>query len=177
MKLTTPAAAALAVVLSPAMVRAQPTECEGVNLRVKAVSKNGSQNTTVEFGNTGGQLDSTPVLETQIQVFLRTWVVHFSAQAEPFDNHIIFQASIDNNPMLGHALFPYVANGPLVPVVWDPKEHATLGLSRMVSYTFTAPVGPGTHTVRIRFAGCCSAAPPPGVVLAMVRNAVMSVHF
>jgi hypothetical protein len=120
-------------------------------------------------------LDPAPVLQTQIQVVVGTCVVvHFSAMADPLDSHVVFQASLNNVPMSGHAQFPYLATAPTVPVVWDPREHSTAGLSRMVSYTFTAPVSPGLHTVRIRFAGCCSAA---GVSQAMVRNAVMSIHY
>jgi hypothetical protein len=166
---------ASAALLLPALVLAQPTECESLNLRVKTVSKNGPQITYVEFGSTGGMLDPAPVLQTQIQVFLRTCVVvHFSAMADPIDNHVVFQASLNNVPMSGHAQFPYLVGAPTVPVVWDPREHPTAGLSRMVSYTFTAPVSPGLHTIRIRFAGCCSAS---GVSQAIVRNAVMSIHY
>jgi hypothetical protein len=60
----------------------------------------------------------------------------------------------------------------MTPVVFDPEE-TNLNVSRMVAYTFFLHVGRGTHTVRIRFAGCCSPNPGSG----LVRAAVMSVKY
>ncbi|MBI4908190.1 MAG: hypothetical protein HY820_31480 [Acidobacteria bacterium] len=166
----------IVMLILPALGLAQPTECEGVNVRVKAVARNSPQWSTVDFANIPfGQLDPTPLLQTEFRSTGSTCVVvHFSAQADPQDNHILFQASIDNVPMSGHAQFPYLTPAPATPVVWDPEE-SNFNLSRMLSYTFVAVVGPGQHTVRIRFAGCCSSV--PGGNSALVRNAVMSVHF
>jgi len=170
-------AAAAAMLLIPALGRAQAqtTECESVTLRQKAISKTGPvQLATVDFA-AGGQLDPTPLLETQIQVFTKTCVfVTFSAQADPQDNFIVFQASVNNVPMSGHAQFPYLTPAPATPVVFDPEE-TNLNVSRMVSYTFFAQVGPGTHTVRIRFAGCCSLV--PGGNSAFIRAAAMSIRY
>ena len=172
-------AATAALLLIPALSQAQAqvrtTECDGVTLRQKAVTKTGPvQFATVDFA-AGGQLDPTPVLETQIQLLTKNCVfVTFSAQADPQDNAIVFQASVDNVPMSGHAQFPYLTPAPATPVVWDPEE-TNLNLSRMVTYTFFAQVGPGTHTVRIRFAGCCSLIPSGNS--AYIRNAVMSIRY
>jgi hypothetical protein len=88
-------------------------------------------------------------------------VVNFSAQTDPLDNHIVYQVSVDDVPMSGHAQFPYLDPAPPTLVVWDPREAPVLQLSRMVSYTFAARVAPGVHVVRVRFAGCCSAVPNP----------------
>jgi hypothetical protein len=168
--------ATLFMTVFPALGLAQTAECESVNVRVKTVAKNGIQWSTVDFANVPyGQLDPTPLLQTQIQVAVRTCVVvHFSTQADPQDNAIVFQASIDNVPMSGHAQFPYLTPAPATPVVWDPEE-TNFNLSRMLSYTFTVAVTPGTHTIRIRFAGCCSEVPSGNS--ALVRNAVMTVHY
>lgn len=169
------AAAALLMIPALGLAQTQPqTECDSITLRQKAVTKAGVQAATVDFA-AGGQLDPAPVLETQIQVFAKTCIfVTFSAQADPQDNAIVFQASVNNVPMFGHAQFPYLTPAPATPVVWDPEE-SNLNLSRMVSYTFFAQVGPGVHTIRIRFAGCCSLV--PGGNSAFIRNAVMHVRF
>ena len=167
----------MAALLFPAWLSAQPAECESVNLRVRTVVKNGVQQASVNF-SPAGQLDPTPILQTQIQTFVKTCVVvSFSAQADPLDNFIVFQASIDNVPMSGQAQFPYLTPAPATPVVFDPEE-TNLNASRMLSYTFVATLGPGVHTVRIKFAGCCSAVVPvPVLNSAIVRNAVMTVSF
>jgi len=74
--------------------------------------------------------------------------------------------------MEGHTQFPYLTPAPATPVVFDPEE-TNLNASRMVSYTFFSRVERGSHTVRIRFAGCCSPNPGSG----LVRAAVMSVNY
>jgi hypothetical protein len=170
----TAAAAALLLVPSLGLAQVQVRECESVALREKAVTKVGpAQLATVDFAGSGGQLDPIPVLQTTIRSFTKTCVfVTFSGQVDPQDNHIVFQASIDNVPMQGHAQFPYLTPAPTTPVVWDPEE-TNLNVSRMVSYTFFAEVGPGDHTVRIRFAGCCSIIGNS----AIIRSAVMSVRY
>ena len=161
-------------VLLPVLGLAQTTECKSVNLRVKTVARPGIQTATVDFSASAGQLDPIPLLQTQINVFAHTCVVvHFSTQADPQDNAIVFQASIDNVPMSGHAQFPYLTPAPATLVVWDPEE-TNLNVSRMRSYTFVATVGPGQHTVRIKFAGCCSGMPVGNS--GVVRSAVMAVH-
>jgi len=154
-------------------VAAEQIECANrAGGQFKAVALEGTRTTTAEFAASGGQLDPTPLLETQI-TGAECVVVHFSAQADPQDNFIVFQASIDDVPMEGHAQFPYLTPAPTTPVVFDPEE-TNLNVSRMVSYNFFAKVGRGTHTLRIRFAGCCSGSTGNGAV---VRAATMSVHY
>jgi hypothetical protein len=80
---------------------------------------------------------------------------------------MIYQVSIDDVPMAGHAQFPYLSPAPPTPVVWDPEE-TNLNVSRMVAYNFVARVAPGVHVVRVRFAGCCGASPGSSVVRAAV---------
>ena len=173
---TAKAAAAAAMLFLPALglAQVQIKECEAFAVREKAVTKIGPpQLATVDFSGSGGHLDPTPFLQTTIKSLTKTCVfVTFSAQVDPLDNHIVFQASVDDIPMQGHAQFPYITPAPLTPVVWDPEE-TNLNVSRMVSYTFFTEVGPGEHTVRLRFAGCCS----PIGNSAIIRAAVMSVRY
>ena len=152
---------------------AQQIEC-GSNAasQFKAVALSAPRTATVDFSGSGGQLDPLPLLETEIVAGPGCVVVHFSAEANPLDNFIVFQASIDDVPMQGQTQFPYLSPAPGTPVVFDPEE-TNLNAARMVSYTFFAKVSKGAHTVRIRFAGCCSPNPGSGLVLA----AVMSVHY
>ena len=138
----------------------------------KAVSLAGPRTATVDFSGSGGQLDPVPLLETEFKSGPTCVLVHFSAQADPQDNFAVFQASIDDVPMEGHTQFPYLTPAPATPVVFDPEE-TNLNASRMVSYTFLSRVDRGAHTVRIRFAGCCSPNPGSG----LVRAAVMSVNY
>jgi len=170
-------AVALALLPSVALpaAGAQQTECTNSSgSQFKAVSLSAPRTAAMEFAASGGQLDPAPLLETEIKTGPACVVVHFSAQADPLDNAIVFQASIDDTPMEGHVQFPYLSPAPATPVVFDPEE-TNLNLSRMVAYTFFLRVGPGVHTMRIRFAGCCSA--NPDARSGLVRAAVMSVHY
>ena len=59
--------------------------------------------------------------------------------------------------------------------MWDPEE-TDKNLTRMVAYSFFANLPAGNHTVEVRFAGCCGLT--GGVtVIALVRNAVMTLHY
>jgi hypothetical protein len=149
------------------MAQAANTECQGLQVNMKAVALPGQRvlNPIVDFGGSGGQLHPVPVLQTDFNVFplparSTCVVVTFSTQADPQDNHIVFQASIDNVPMLGHGTFL----GLPTPVVVDPEE-TNLNNTRMLSYTFFAHVGPGVHTLRIRAASCCTSNPTGGLVI------------
>ena len=154
----------------PTRAAAQQVECENHSAtQFKAVALTAGRTATVDFSASGGQLDPVPLLETEIRTGAACVLVHFSAQAAPLDNTVVFQASIDDIPMEGHAPSPPFAT----PVVFDPEE-TELNNFRMVAYTFFLKVRPGVHTVRIRFAGCCSANPSGS---ALVRAAVMSVHY
>jgi hypothetical protein len=84
---------------------------------------------------------------------------------------MMFQVSIDDVPMQGHALFPYLAPAPTTLVVWDPEE-VDLNLSRMVAYNFFARVSNGVHTVRVRFASCCGVGSND-----LVRAAVLTLQY
>ncbi|MBS1787624.1 MAG: hypothetical protein JST85_07880 [Acidobacteria bacterium] len=157
----------------PICAKAQQVECANSSAtQFKAVATTATRISTVDFSGSGGQLDPVPLLETEIKTGATCVLVHFSAQANPLDNFVVFQASIDDMPMEGHIQFPYLSPAPTTPVVFDPEE-TNLNASRMVAYTFFLKVRPGVHTVRIRFAGCCSINPGSGVV----RAAVMSVHY
>jgi hypothetical protein len=172
----------IAIVLSVAVIGAplsttsaqtQQLECaNGAGGQFKAVALAAPRIATVDFSGSGGQLDPVALLETEIKTGPTCVLVHFSAQADPQDNFAVFQASIDDIPMEGHAQFPYLTPAPTTPVVFDPEE-TNLNVSRMVSYTFFARVDRGSHMVRVRFAGCCSPNPGSG----LVRAAVMSVNY
>lgn len=167
----------------PALTVAQTTECQGQTVNMKAVALAAPRiGPAVNFTGSGGQLDPTPLLETSINVvsFDRRPVcvaVIFSAQADPGDNYAVYQASIDNVPMSGHGtLSEYGFN---TPIVFDAVNQGTLipsngvlnpANSRFVSYTFFAAVLPGTHTIRLRLASCCSPVTPGG---AHVRAATL----
>ena len=166
---------AVAVTGAPLFTTSAQTQgqgCSNPGGPFKTVSLSGPRTSTVDFSGSGGQLDPVPLLETEFKSGPTCVLVNFSAQADPQDNHIVFQASIDDIPMEGQTQFPYLTPAPATPVVWDPEE-TNLNVSRMVSYTFFARVPLGVHTVRIRFAGCCSPTPGSG----LVRAAVMSVHY
>jgi hypothetical protein len=141
---------------------------------VKAVTAD-ARTATTDFSGSGGQFDPTPLLETQIDTKDGCLIAHFSAQADPLDNHIVFQVSVDDVPMAGHAQFPYVDPPLTTPVVWDPKEAHPIHFSRMVSYNFVAPVTRGLHTVRVRFAGCCSLNTPSNTNA--VQAAVLTLQY
>jgi hypothetical protein len=167
----------LTLLLLPSVGRAQVVgvECQGVATNIKGVTT-GVHFATVDFSGTqpSGQLDPIPLLETQIEVRTSGCVIaHFSAQADPQDNHIVFQVSIDDVPMAGHAQFPYLLPAPVTPVVWDPEE-TNQNLSRMVAYDFVAQVTRGAHTVRVRWAPCCSASPSTA---GFVRAAVLTLQY
>jgi hypothetical protein len=155
------------VLLLPAARPAFATECTSLAFIAKGVSMDAPRQSTVDFSPSGGQLDPVPLIETTILVRGSCVMAHFSAQADPLDNHIMFQVSIDDVPMLGHTQFPYLVPAPPTLVVWDPEE-TNFNLSRMLAYNFVARVTPGVHVVRVRFAGCCSANPGSAVVRAAV---------
>jgi hypothetical protein len=94
-------------VVSHAQVGPAAPACQAIQFNVNAVALPAPKvlNPVVDFSGSGGQLDPTPLLQTTINVLPgrpTCVVVHFSTQADPQDNAIVFQASIDNVPMLGH---------------------------------------------------------------------------
>ena len=157
--------------------------CASVAQIVRAQSS-GVRTTTVNFntdalGNPDptGYFDPTPLIATSIATTATSTclIAHFSALAEPQDNHVMFQVLVDGQPMQGHAIFPYSIPTVQAPVVWDPEETDT-NQTRMVAANFFAAVGPGTHKIDVRFAGCCGLT--NGVnVIALVRNAVLTLQY
>jgi hypothetical protein len=179
--------AALSAFPAATMAQTASPGCQGITVNMKAAAlaspRSGS---LVNFTGSGGQLDPVPLLETNINVIGLPGrpvcvTVTFSAQVDPRDNYGVYQASIDNVPMSGHGtLFPeYALTTPIVfdavnPGSYLPTPTATNNLNfRMVSYTFFASVMPGVRTIRIRVAGCCSAAPVGFSPWDFVRAATM----
>lgn len=171
------AAAATIPSIASAQITTQPLRCESMSVQTQAVAlAEPRSGFLVNFTGSGGQLDAVPLLESSFTVApssQRTVCVAltFSAQIDPGDNYGVYQASIDNIPMVGHGslaaeypglttpiVFDAVNQGTYLPV--DPYRYPNGANSRFVSYTFFAMVTPGTHTMRIKLAACCS--PMPG---------------
>ena len=154
-------------------------ECDSKSKHVKAVTSPDYHFTTAVFNFPSdgiGHFDPVPLLSTTIQVGKpgpSCLIAHFSAMGAPLDNHVVFQVRVDGVPMQGH-LTGFV--GIATPAVLDPEE-TDMNLPRMVSYNFFAEVQPGAHTVDVLFAGCCSAAPPPGVTMAQVGSPVLTLEY
>lgn len=132
-------------------------ECAGKTTQVKAVSTQGVNRSAFNFTSElhPGALDPTPLLTTTVKTTgkLSCLVAHFSAYAQPADNHLIFQVLVDGQPMEGHA--PSFA-GFAVPVVTEPNTtDEVFDVPRMAAYNFFKEVGPGEHTVEVRLAACC----------------------
>jgi hypothetical protein len=178
------AAAAAVPVIAAGQVSAQ-TGCESVAVQMKTVGlatpRSGS---LVNFTGSGGNLDPVPLLEASFTVSPSSRsacvALTFSAQSDFGDNYGVYQASIDDVPMTGHAslapeygfttpiVFDAVNQGTYLPV--SPYIYPNYSNSRFVSYTFFATVTPGTHTMRIKVAGCCSST-PGGIASVFVRSA------
>ena len=171
----------------PMLMSAESVECQSITANTKAVALASPRGgPLVNFTGSGGLLDPVPLLETQITVpgppgRVNCVTLTFSAQADPGDNYGVYQASIDSVPMSGHGTLSEY--GISTPVVFDAVNQATFlptdpnrffnpATSRMVSYTFFAPVTPGVHTIVVRVAGCCSQS-PGGVSPVFVRAATM----
>ena len=160
----------------PVAVSAVPVECGSMAGRVRIAALQDYQPTYSTFNyppDGQGHFDSLMTTAISVGGQGRSCLVaHFSTMAYPLDNAIVFQVRVDGKPMKGH--LSSVANVP-TPAVFDPEE-TDLNLPRMVSYTFFDQVSPGPHQVEVRFAGCCSAAPPGGVA-AWAGSPVLSLHY
>jgi hypothetical protein len=177
------AAVTLVIVIPLSSMRGRAShsqiECESKAQRVKAVTSPDYHFTTAVFNFPSdgiGHFDPVPLLSTTIEVGRpgpSCLIAHFSAMGDPLDNHVVFQVRVDGVPMQGH-LSGFV--GIATPVVSDPEE-TDMNLPRMVAYNFFAEVQPGVHTVDVVFAGCCSAAPPPGVTVAQVGSPVLTLEY
>jgi hypothetical protein len=139
------------------------TECQSVADRVKTVALQDYQPTFSTFNfPADGQGHFDRLMSATVHVSgprLSCLVVHFSAMGYPLDNAVVFQVRVDGVPMEGHL---GSLAGVSTPAVMDPEE-TDLNLPRMVSHSFFKKVPPGSHTVEVLFAGCCSGAPPVGV--------------
>jgi hypothetical protein len=175
--LTIAAAAAAIPTMTFAQIVPQSVTCDSISAQMHAVALAAPRSgALVNFSGSGGQLDPVPLLESNFTVIGLPQrpvcvALTFSAQIDPTDNYGVYQASIDNNPMLGHGSMTAEYPAITTPVVFDavnqgsylpvaPYNYPNYGNSRFVSYTFFAMVLPGTHTMRIKMAACCS--PSPG---------------
>jgi hypothetical protein len=189
--ITIAVAAAAIPTMATAQTRVEQVGCSGVPLQMTAVAITEPRSGDMyNFSGSQGQLDPTPLLETTFTVgpsLQRTTcvTVTFSAQINPSDNYGVYQASIDNAPMIGHAtltdILPYTT-----PVVFDATNQGSLlpgsstpnvANSHMVSYTFFAMVTPGTHVMRIKMATCCSPDVVHGIGGVTVRSATAVVRW
>src|SRR5262245_56316903 len=191
----------IALLLAPLMGQAgaDQLECQSLSFNVKAVSIGFHKGAEIaDFSGTGGQLDPMPLLQTTIAVDgdgSSCLIAHFSAEAVPEDNLIMFQVSVDGVPMTGHATVPsqlplpentqphvFPPSALDTPVVWDPAyltfrtvpPTSRPELPRMVSYNFFTQVEPGDHIVEVRWAGCCTAFQTTDTT---VRYEVLTLHY
>ena len=101
-----------------------PVICDTRASRINAVKLAAPIENTVDFSGSNGALDPIPLLVTEIEVGGRNTtcvIVRFSAQVDIADNSVVFQASIDDNPMEGHTLYPEEFRSPqlMTPIVLD----------------------------------------------------------
>jgi hypothetical protein len=171
----TPSAATTAADTAPAVAE---TACESLAPFVKAVALDGTCHptySTFNFPADGlGHFDTLMSTTVHVGGAPRSscLIATFSTQAYPLDNSIVFQVRVDGEAMNGHM---GGAGSVSAPVVFDPEE-TDLNNPRMLSYTFFKRVRPGTHTVDVQFAGCCSGAPVPGAVAAYAGSPVLTLH-
>jgi hypothetical protein len=179
------------IAIVPGVLSAQTLECQGTALNVKAAALSTPRTgSLVNFTGSGGQLDPLPLLEMNVTISGAPALpaqrpacitLTFSVQVDPSDNYSVFQASIDDVPMSGHGTL-YPEYGYTTPIVFDAVNQGSFipnpgagfpnpANSRIVSYTFFASVMPGTRTIRIRLAGCCS--PVPAGASLFVRAATL----
>lgn len=157
----------LSLPLLPLVGVADEIECDNRGPRITAVKLDAPVSNAVDFSGSNGGLDTVPLLQTEIHVSgdkNSCVIAHFSAEFNTTDNLIVFQASIDDDdPMEGHTVFPQELRDPLppltTPIVFDRSSISASGnhIPAMAAYNFFKIVGPGSHTVKIKWAGCCSA--------------------
>lgn len=131
-------------------------ECQSRSAAVTAASNPGVHGTSVAYNADPNHWDPTALLSVKVAVHGRTascLVAHFSAEAQPQDNWVVFQVRVDGKPMEGHAAG---LAGIAEPAVFDPDESTSIGPYRLVGHDFFALVEPGDHLVEVLWAGCCS---------------------
>ena len=144
----------------------QSSTCDNKAPRVRAVKLAAPTPALVDFSFSDGDFDPTPFLQTQIYVGGKgssCVIAHFSALVATGDNTAVFQAVIDDVLMEGHGLYPADLRLPQLtpPVVIDKglvhSPTNPIPIPTMASYNFFQTVKPGWHTVKIKWASCCTA--------------------
>jgi hypothetical protein len=171
---------ALVSLMMPDQSRAETIACRSLAATVKGVTIAEDYfpvTTLFQFSDPILQ----PLLETTISVTgpgLTCVVATFSAVVKPLDNYMVFQVTLDGQPMHGHTRM-YVH--PDTPVVIESEE-TDLNVPRMVAHQFFLRVSPGVHTVTVKVAGGSGFDPsaypdvdPP--VIATVEAPVLSLHY
>jgi len=164
----------------------EPVGCDNRAPRVTAVKLAAPISNTVDFSGSNGALDPVPLLEAKIFVGGKKnscVIAHFSAQVNTGDNLIVFQASIDDTGVMeGHGLLPDEIRSPQLttPIVMDrgtvfSAARPDINVPTLASYNFFQIVKPGLHTVKIKWAGCCSA--DPASVSAETLAAVLTLEY
>jgi hypothetical protein len=114
-------------------------------------------------------------------------IATLSALALPQDNWLMFQALVDGQPMYGHMssddFFTEMGFPEAAALVQPPTqlagypEQLDKNLFRMLSYTFYMPVTQGTHTVQIKWAGCCTTSGPDNPNTFQIGRATLMIHY
>jgi hypothetical protein len=169
--------------------QAQVGSCENYGLTgVKVLATTASRTTSLDFVGSGGQFDQNPLFTTSVKSSSQSCIIAtLSTLAKPHDNWIMFQVLVDGKPMYGHVssdeffteigypeLTAYVK--PARELVGDP-EAGDKNLYRMLSYTFYMPVGQGTHTVEVKWAGCCTLIGPYNENTFEIGRSTLLIHY
>lgn len=143
-------------------VEAAQIECQSLSTKVKGVTNpDATQVTTLYQDN-----NFNPPQFGGFQTLLSTQIVvggpggscliaHFSAEARPTDNYIMFQVAVDGVPMEGHSIIIPSIPVPVVQAidetdVFDPNLFSEdPNPPKMVAYNFFKRVTPGVHKVEV----------------------------
>jgi hypothetical protein len=155
---------------------------------VKVLTTTVKQTTNHDLVGSGGTFEDTPLFSTTVKTSRGACVIAtLSALARPNDNWVLFQALVDGQPMYGHVSsdqfftdmgYPQTAEyvQPPVQLVGDP-EVQDKNLYRMLSYTFYMPVATGTHTLEVKWAGCCTTTGPNNVNTFEIGRATLLINY
>lgn len=155
---------------------------------VKVLATTTAHTTHHDLVGSGGTFEPTPLFATSVKTSRQACVIAtLSALARPNDNWIVFQALMDGQPMYGHISsdefftdMGYPESAALVqpptPLIGDP-EVGDKNLFRMLSYTFYMPVAPGTHTLEVKWSGCCTTIGPDNVNTFEIGRATLLIHY
>jgi hypothetical protein len=155
---------------------------------VKVLATTAPHTTNHDLVGSGGTFEPTPLFATSVRTSRNACIIAtLSALAQPHDNWVVFQVLVDGQPMYGHipsdeffTVMGYPQSAALVqpatPLVGDP-EAGDVNLFRMLSYTFYMPVAPGTHTVEVKWAGCCTTAGPTNLNTFEIGRATLLINY